>query len=50
MLIVNGANNGSAGELMSVDTDKFSASIRLENGRVAANVPYEDFSKLSRSS
>lgn len=45
--IVNGTGRGQVGTLLSLNLDQYSASIRLDSGRVLHGVEYEDFSKYS---
>ena len=49
MKIVNGAYRGELADLVSLNMDKFNATLRIVHGpyneRIVEHVPYEDFSK-----
>jgi DNA/RNA-binding protein KIN17 len=48
--IVNGAYRGEQALLVSVNTDRFTANVKLESGShlgTIIEVPYEDISKIS---
>lgn len=47
VLVVNGQYAGKTGRLESINTDRFCASVVLDDAGRAVEVPYEDFSKYS---
>jgi DNA/RNA-binding protein KIN17 len=50
VLVVNGQHAGVEATLRSIETDRFSCTVELVNGRnrgqIVSGIPYEDVSKL----
>ena len=54
VLIVNGSHRGAEGQLLSINVDAFSTSIKIQGGmhggRVVEGIEYEDVCKLAPAS